>query len=43
MIRRGWPPRDVLGMTPGEFAYWLGIAVDAARAEAEAIRQAGKG
>lgn len=42
MIRRGWAPDTVLGMTPGDFAHWLGVAVDAAKAEADAMRQAAK-
>lgn len=43
MIRRGWPPDMLLGMTPGDFTYWLSVAVDAAKAEAEAMKKAAKG
>lgn len=41
MVRRGWAPETLLGMTPGDFTHWLRVAVDAAKAEAKAMRQAG--
>ncbi|MDR6952681.1 hypothetical protein J2X65_002040 [Ancylobacter sp. 3268] len=42
MIRRGWPPADIFAMTASEFAFHLQVAVEDAKAEAEAMKQAGK-
>ncbi|MFG1409515.1 hypothetical protein V5G24_00245 [Xanthobacter sp. VTT E-85241] len=43
MIRRGWSHTELMGMSPGDFAHWLDIAVTAAKAEAEAMKKASKG